>query len=130
MTRDSSDEEVENPDERADARRGTDDATDPRSDSGTDVRDGDVGASDGDGELLYETTHEEGLLAETVAQAVASAADADPREMQPLYESVDPEALENLFDAGYSRWPGRVEFRHAGFRVVIEGARVGVRATD
>lgn len=88
------------------------------------------GSCEVNGELLHETIHENEMLAETVARAVASAADADPKEMKPLYESVDPEALENLFDDERGRWPGCVSFLHAGYRVVIEGQWVGIHGIE
>jgi hypothetical protein len=112
----------------------TDDAV--RADDRARVTDGghtsDEGRTPGetDGELLHETTHRTGLLAETVARAIATVAGTDPSELEPLYESVDPEALENLFDCDHGRWPGSVEFCHAGYTVVIEGEWVGIHATE
>ncbi len=41
-----------------------------------------------------------------------------PLEMQPLYEAVDPEALDTLFQNGRS---GRVTFEYAGYEVIVHG---------
>ena len=37
-------------------------------------------------------------LVEAVVEAIAEAEDTDPGDLPPLYETVDPDALERLFD--------------------------------
>lgn len=53
-----------------------------------------------------------------VVEAVADAIDADPLELPPLYETVDPDALDALFDAGLE---GCVQFPYDGHDVTIHG---------
>lgn len=38
--------------------------------------------------------------AEVIVDAIATAADVDPLELPPLYETVDPELLDKLFESG------------------------------
>lgn len=52
-----------------------------------------------------------------VVQTVADRADSDPLELPPLYESVDPDALD-AFVRGTA--DGRVEFRYAGYAVTVD----------
>lgn len=57
----------------------------------------------------------------TVVEAVATATETDPNELEPLYSAVDPDALDALFaDTGTpgSR-AGHVEFTYCGFEVVV-----------
>lgn len=71
--------------------------------------------------LTYQTNGSE-RLSEGVVAAVAAAADADPTEMDPLAETIDPEALDALFApdlAGTARDAGRIEFSFCGYGVVI-----------
>lgn len=51
-----------------------------------------------------------------VVEAVAAAADADPLEMAPLADVVDPEALDGLFASGAE---GRLAFRYDGHDVTV-----------
>ena len=53
---------------------------------------------------------------ERIVEAVADAADVSKLELQPLYEVVDPDALESLFRAGST---GTVRFTYHGHRVVV-----------
>jgi hypothetical protein len=64
-------------------------------------------------------------LAETVVWTVADARDVDPMDItEPLYETIDPDALEQLFDGDT---PGqsehRIEFTLAGCDVTVYGDR-------
>lgn len=69
----------------------------------------------------YSVADDESLTVQLV-QAVADAADVDPVDLSPpLYDVVDPEALEALFaptDGGTTR-RGRVEFSYAEYRVAL-----------
>ncbi|GKZ12334.1 HalOD1 output domain-containing protein [Haladaptatus sp. T7] len=70
---------------------------------------------------LHETVHEGGPIAETVIDAIAEVTDSSSTEIEPLYESIDPDALEDLFGRhSEKRVPRRVEFIHKGFAVVVE----------
>lgn len=61
-------------------------------------------------------------LCEQVVAAVADAADTSSCELDPLYEVVNPEALNHLFAPTYeggTRSDGRVTFEYAGHEVLI-----------
>ncbi|SIR15856.1 hypothetical protein SAMN05421858_1641 [Haladaptatus litoreus] len=75
-----------------------------------------------DKSVLHETTHDgDGPITETVIEALSDVSDDPPTEMEPLYESVSPDALMDLFDrSSHVAVPARVEFRHHGYAVVIE----------
>jgi hypothetical protein len=64
-------------------------------------------------------------LAEIVVWTVADAKDVDPMDIdEPLYETIDPDALERLFEgasAGQSKQ--RIEFTLAGCDVTVYGDR-------
>lgn len=55
-------------------------------------------------------------LAETIVKAIATVKGVSPMEVPPLYDSVDPDAVESLFEHSDSH---RIQFRHAGFDVVV-----------
>lgn len=59
-----------------------------------------------------------------VVEAVATATGYDPYDVPPLYEVVDPDALDDLFASkhdGTPRRTGRVTFRLAGCDVTVTG---------
>ncbi|RKD93354.1 HalOD1 output domain-containing protein [Halopiger aswanensis] len=72
----------------------------------------------------YTVADDESLTVQLV-QAIADAADVDPVDLSPpLYDVVDPEALEALFaptDGGTTR-RGRIEFSYAAYRVTVSVA--------
>ncbi len=47
----------------------------------------------------YRAEHESAAAA--IVEAVSAAADVDPAELPPLYEFVDPDAIDTLFDHGH-----------------------------
>ena len=53
-----------------------------------------------------------------VAEAVADAADADPMELTPLYQTVDPDALEAVLESADDV---RVRFEYADRVVEVRG---------
>ena len=53
---------------------------------------------------------------ERVISAVADANGVGPTELEPLYETVDPEALDALFDAGIE---GTIQFTYEDHDVVV-----------
>lgn len=70
------------------------------------------------------TNREQGeRLSEAVVGAVAEATGEDPTSMRPLYEVVDPDALDRLFEPGSTpsrQSPvGRVSFRYNGCDVTV-----------
>ncbi|RBI60416.1 hypothetical protein DMJ13_19100 [halophilic archaeon] len=61
-------------------------------------------------------------LAAAIITHIAAQKDVEPTTLDPLYEVIDPEALENLFAPqldGTSRTDGQVEFAYSGYRVTI-----------
>ncbi|MFC6716148.1 HalOD1 output domain-containing protein [Natrialbaceae archaeon GCM10025810] len=61
-------------------------------------------------------------VTESIVTAVADAADEDTLDLPPLWDVVDPEALDALFapmKTGASR-AGRVEFDYYGYRVRVD----------
>lgn len=62
---------------------------------------------------------ESGPAHEQVVRAVANADGVGPTDLQPLYETVDPEALDALFEPGVD---GTVAFTYEGHDVVIDSA--------
>ena len=55
---------------------------------------------------------------EAVVATVADRADADPTDLPPLYDAIDPDALDAIFRDGR---PGRVSFEYAGYEVTVCG---------
>ena len=70
-------------------------------------------------------------VAVAVIEAVAAAAGRDPTELPPLYETVDPDALDSLFAHRRQRSAPdecRFAFAYAGYDVVVsDGSCVRVR---
>jgi hypothetical protein len=58
-----------------------------------------------------------GMIAEQIVEKAANAADSDVLDQPPLYDVVDPEALETLVDAMSD---GEISFVYAGFDVTVE----------
>jgi hypothetical protein len=61
-------------------------------------------------------------VSHAVVEAVASARDTDPLELPPLYDAVDPDALNRLFDyehAATSSATACIQFRMAECDVVV-----------
>jgi len=76
------------------------------------------------------TTHEPPVH-EAVVYAVADAEGVDPTDLDPLYDTIDPEALDALFAGGGE---GRIAFTYGGHEVevtadgaAVDGVRVDVR---
>ncbi|WP_081443508.1 HalOD1 output domain-containing protein [Haloterrigena turkmenica] len=57
-----------------------------------------------------------------VVEAIAAATDRSPLEVEPLYDTIDPEALNELFNnvGSQSRARGRITFVHCGYEVTVE----------
>ncbi|MFH5845682.1 HalOD1 output domain-containing protein [Haladaptatus sp. CMAA 1909] len=61
-------------------------------------------------------------LSTTIVRHVAAEKDVAPSDLRPLYEVIDPEALDLLFDPlmdGTVRANGRVIFEYSGCQVVV-----------
>ena len=57
-------------------------------------------------------------MTDTVIDAVADANGVDPTELEPLYDTIDPEALDALFKPGVD---GMITFTYEGHDVVVRG---------
>lgn len=66
---------------------------------------------------LVQATVGERSPSSVVVSAVAAVADVAVAELPPLYERVDPDALDELFAGGGG--PGRAAFRYAGYVVAV-----------
>ncbi|NHN49761.1 hypothetical protein G9464_20220 [Halostella sp. JP-L12] len=74
-----------------------------------------------------ERSAENESLPETVVWAVADAKGVDPMDIDvPLYDSVDPDALERLFGEDSPQFDARLTFTLADCDVVIRGDRTVV----
>lgn len=65
-------------------------------------------------------------VSQRVVRAVAAEIDADPLEMDPLYDVIDPESLNALFEptkTGPTRSVGTVTFRYADCTVTVHADR-------
>lgn len=69
---------------------------------------------------------------ETLIVAVADIAGVDPLELDPLYETVDPDSLDRLVTSrGGPEVGGRMEFTFAGYRVTAHASGLfEVRPTE
>ena len=73
----------------------------------------------------YYTLGEDETILEGVTAAVAAITDRDVTELPALYEVIDPECLETLFETGAGE--RRVAFKYAGCSVLVNGkGRVAV----
>jgi hypothetical protein len=116
---------------------------DPTPGGGVVATDGGVPAADGgptdgltprtlDGDRLVLTAPAPSTLVEAVCREVAAAAGVEPATLEPLYDSVDPDALGRLFahEPSVDRASTTVSFVHAGCEVHVDrvGRDVGVVA--
>lgn len=73
-------------------------------------------------------------VSERVVAAVADVRDEHPLELPRLYEVIDPDALDQLFDSGVAggqTGPSRMSFMHADCEVVVHSdGEVDVTAPD
>ncbi|GKZ14087.1 hypothetical protein HAL_19680 [Haladaptatus sp. T7] len=63
-------------------------------------------------------------MSTTIVRHVAAEKKVNPSDLRPLYEVIDPEALDLLFDPltdGTLRASGRVIFEYSGCQVVVTG---------
>lgn len=65
-----------------------------------------------------------------VVEEIANEEDAGELEIEPLFESVDPDALETIFADPQSAEHVTVEFVHSGYHVTIAGGRISVDHHD
>jgi hypothetical protein len=81
-----------------------------------------------------ERVSENETLTESIVLAVADAVETDPLDLEPLHDSVDPDALDQLFppaSVDVDSVRGRVEFRYADCDVTVHAdERVVVTPID
>lgn len=63
-----------------------------------------------------------------VVERIADIESVGVYDVAPLFESIDPDALETIFAESSSSEHVRIEFSHAGYRVTIDGGRVSIDA--
>ena len=66
---------------------------------------------------------EEGNISLQIVDCIAKREHTDPLELPPLYDAVDPDALDDLFESGRQNGmaqSGRIEFQYNGYVVVVE----------
>lgn len=61
-------------------------------------------------------------LSTTVISAVADIAGKRPEKLPPLYDYIDPEALDNLFGSRENNTVESVSFEFAGYPVTVYGS--------
>lgn len=62
------------------------------------------------------------LLSQAVVDAVARREKVEPVDLEPpLYEAVDPDALDALFEDNHTT-PGTISFMYKGYRVEVDSA--------
>lgn len=79
--------------------------------------------------LSVERSDEDASLSFEVIRAVAEREgvdpiDIEPPEYEPLYDVLNPEALDALFaprESGAPRGTGRIEFTYCGYDIVVDG---------
>lgn len=66
----------------------------------------------------------------TVIEAISAVSDGDATDLPPLYDSVDPNALNALFDSGeaHSDQPISVSFTYLGYKVCVDRERIDIRS--
>ncbi len=73
-------------------------------------------------------------ISTVIAETIARHKDVDPVDLDPLYTTIDPEALDALFaplNNGKARASGQIRFTHAGYKVTVTSDRtVDVKPID
>ena len=62
----------------------------------------------------------------SVVEKIANAEGVGEYDIAPLFESVDPDALETIFDDAESAEHVTVEFEHCGYQITIDGGHISV----
>jgi hypothetical protein len=78
---------------------------------------------------MNEQRHEESKPAQRVIKRMADEKEVSPLELSPLFEAIDPDALNDLFhyDATTQEGGGQIQFEYEGHTVIVHSSgRVGV----
>lgn len=67
----------------------------------------------------HSTDHEN--LSEAILQTLAEENNTTLEALPPLYKSIDPDALETIFDNRDGRWI--IQFEHAGYWITVQNGR-------
>ncbi|UTF55778.1 HalOD1 output domain-containing protein [Natronosalvus rutilus] len=72
--------------------------------------------------MTQSLTNESNEIHEQIIDEVAALEDRDPLELPPLYDAVEPDALESIFSTtvGGTTRVGRVEFPYADHTIIVE----------
>jgi len=73
------------------------------------------------GQQAYHESRDGCSLCVTVADALGEALDADPMAVDPLYHSIDPDALDSLFVGRTDPAAAELTFVHEGCSVTVRG---------
>lgn len=75
-------------------------------------------------QTLINRSRQQETVTGAVVTAVADLTDSEPEDLEPLFATIDPDALEALFEPtrdGVTRSPERVTFTYSGCEVVVSG---------
>jgi len=79
---------------------------------------------------MYEQDFD-GTPSEAVVSTVAGATAQSPLEMQPLFEVIDPDALDRLLgEGGEPNSSMRITFRYCGYRITVTPNRIQLVQPD
>lgn len=80
--------------------------------------------------LVQYTCSEDDRISHTIIAAVAEASNSDPSELDPLYEYIDPDALNSLFQLHSSSETDQndvyLEFTYLTYRVAVTANSVHI----
>jgi hypothetical protein len=65
-------------------------------------------------------------ISTVIAETIANHKGVDPANIEPLYTTIDPEALDALFaprNDGTARTTGQITFTHTGFEITVNSDR-------
>ncbi|SIR63192.1 hypothetical protein SAMN05421858_3016 [Haladaptatus litoreus] len=65
-------------------------------------------------------------ISTVIAETIANHKGVDPADLEPLYETIDPDALDALFahrTDGTARTTGQITFVHAGYEITVTSDR-------
>lgn len=86
----------------------------------------DCGPKNDEGYFTYPVSTDESCSS-AVVRSIATATDRDPLTMEPLACSVDPGAIDSLFDRRSERAPDTLSFTFLEREIVVTPGRVYVR---
>jgi hypothetical protein len=80
-------------------------------------------------EFIYEMGPDQSP-SEGVVEAMCAVSNIEPTSLDPLYSVIDPDALDTIFESGFSGNP-TVKFQYNGREVMVENGReITIRQID